>query len=398
MGDRLKEVEKAIEAGKINAHRLRRQAETLQHDLKRASRKRVSLAESVQNLETKVSELEREIDDLNKAENEKKSLLAARREQFSHVLLALQRLSQLPPEAVVAFPAKASDLVRTAILLKSTVPQIEDQAGRLREDLIALSATRKLIASRKSDLDRFGQDLHIKRGRLEKLISEKSAARKITLAARQRESIRVKRLSLEARNLRDLFRGLEKERLKGLEEERKTKEKQRLKIQRQKVPDAEKQSPEQPGKLKPLARLTSPLPLKPFALAKGSLRYPVVGRTINLYGDRVRRGISHKGITLETRPGAQVVAPYDGKVVFAGNFRGYGKLLIIEHGEGYHSLIAGMTRIDGILGQRLLSGEPVGIMQSRDGKKPSLYLELRRNGQPINPVPWLVAGKGKTNR
>jgi septal ring factor EnvC (AmiA/AmiB activator) len=98
-------------------------------------------------------------------------------------------------------------------------------------------------------------------------------------------------------------------------------------------------------------------------------------------------------LTIETRSSAQVVAPHDGKVVFAGNFRGYGQLLIIDHGEGYHSLLAGMSRIDGIIGQYLLSGEPVGVMGSPKDGKPSLYIELRRNSQPINPAPWLVQKK-----
>ena len=90
---------------------------------------------------------------------------------------------------------------------------------------------------------------------------------------------------------------------------------------------------------------------------------------------------------------AQVIAPHNGKVVFAGNFRGYGQLLIIDHGEGYHTLLAGMVRIDGTMGQYVLSGEPVGVMGTPKDGKPSLYIELRRNSQPINPIPWLAKNK-----
>jgi septal ring factor EnvC (AmiA/AmiB activator) len=101
-----------------------------------------------------------------------------------------------------------------------------------------------------------------------------------------------------------------------------------------------------------------------------------------------------RGIVLETRPGAQVIAPYDGQVVFAGPFRGYGLLLIIEHAEGYHTLLAGMARVDSAVGQHLLVGEPVGVMGQAEGK-PRLYVELRHNGQPVNPLPWLTAHKTK---
>jgi septal ring factor EnvC (AmiA/AmiB activator) len=92
-----------------------------------------------------------------------------------------------------------------------------------------------------------------------------------------------------------------------------------------------------------------------------------------------------------------VVAPYDGEIVFAGQFRGYGELLIIAHGEGYHTLLAGMTRIYGVVGQRLLSGEPVGLMGEGSKGVPRLYVELRRNGAAINPVPWLAASERKVS-
>ena len=105
-------------------------------------------------------------------------------------------------------------------------------------------------------------------------------------------------------------------------------------------------------------------------------------------------GVRSKGITITSRPGAAVVAPYDGVVAFAGPFRGYGQLLIIEHSEGYHTLLAGLGRIDAAVGQHILAGEPVGVMEN-DGA-PSLYVELRRDGQPINPLPWLADRAGKT--
>ncbi|MCK5167881.1 MAG: peptidoglycan DD-metalloendopeptidase family protein, partial [Rhodospirillaceae bacterium] len=91
---------------------------------------------------------------------------------------------------------------------------------------------------------------------------------------------------------------------------------------------------------------------------------------------------------------AQVISPFDGKVVFSGPFRGYGQLLIIDHGEGYHSLLAGLGRIDAILGNPVLAGEPVAVM-NKTGEQPGLYVEFRRDNKPVNPLPWLVQRKGK---
>ena len=87
--------------------------------------------------------------------------------------------------------------------------------------------------------------------------------------------------------------------------------------------------------------------------------------------------------------------PYDGRILFIGPFRAYGEILIIEHSGGYHSLVAGLGRTDGTVGQTVLSGEPVGIMTADGEDRPRLYIELRRNGTPIDPQPWLAAGEGK---
>ena len=123
---------------------------------------------------------------------------------------------------------------------------------------------------------------------------------------------------------------------------------------------------------------------------------PARGRLVALFGDQ-SSGVRNKGISIETRDGAQVVTPYDGEVVFAGPFRGYGQLLIIEHGEGYHTLLAGFSRIDSILGQWLLAGEPVGIMGWGSKGGPVLYVELRRDGVAINPLPWLAVSENKVS-
>jgi septal ring factor EnvC (AmiA/AmiB activator) len=102
-----------------------------------------------------------------------------------------------------------------------------------------------------------------------------------------------------------------------------------------------------------------------------------------------------RSILITARAGAQVVAPYDGRVAFAGLFRGYGQILIIEHGGRYHTLLAGLERIDAGAGQWILAGEPIGVMGSSQEQFPELYLELRHAGQPVNPLPWLATTDDK---
>ena len=135
----------------------------------------------------------------------------------------------------------------------------------------------------------------------------------------------------------------------------------------------------------------------PFTGARGKLPLPVRGRLVTRFGELNRFGTRNRGLIVATRASAQVIAPYDGRLMFAGPFRGYGQLLIISHGEGYHSLIAGMSRIDGVVGQWLLAGEPIGRMGGNDGDAPVLYVELRRNGAPIDPLPWLASNERKVS-
>ena len=126
---------------------------------------------------------------------------------------------------------------------------------------------------------------------------------------------------------------------------------------------------------------------KNFAKARGHLSKPARGPITVAYGAETSKGVTSKGISIQTRPQAQVISPYDGSVIFAGPFRGYGKLIIIEHGDGYMSLLAGMEDIDCEVGQMLLAGEPIGQMPDSEGS--NLYVELRKNNKPIDPAAWI---------
>ena len=142
--------------------------------------------------------------------------------------------------------------------------------------------------------------------------------------------------------------------------------------------------------------MTRPPSLRPFPQAKESLTLPVRGEIVRLYGQESDLpGTTSKGVVLRSRAGAQVVAPFDGKIAYAGPFRGYGLILIIDHGERYHTILAGFDRIDAVVGQWVLAGEPVAQMGDPAGGNPELYLELRRTGQAINPLPWLATNDDK---
>jgi len=158
-------------------------------------------------------------------------------------------------------------------------------------------------------------------------------------------------------------------------------------------------APSGPGNL-----LGNPGRIKPevsFASARGRLPLPVHGKRALTFGERTQYGGQSKGLVMETRGGAQVVAPCDGWILYAGEFRSYGQLLIINPGDGYHVLLAGMSQIDVQPGQFVLAAEPVGTMSGAQkastapGNAPVLYIEFRKDGRPIDPDPWWVAGQQK---
>jgi septal ring factor EnvC (AmiA/AmiB activator) len=117
---------------------------------------------------------------------------------------------------------------------------------------------------------------------------------------------------------------------------------------------------------------------------------PVAGRITTGWGDSGPGG-THRGLTFAAAPGARVVSPCAGRAVYAAPFRSYGLLLIVDCGGGYHFVLAGLDRLDASAGQRLLAGEPVGVLAASGGQGTSLYVELRRNGQPVDPRPWFAA-------
>ncbi len=194
------------------------------------------------------------------------------------------------------------------------------------------------------------------------------------------------------REARDLAEGQARE--KAEREARDLAERQaREKAEREARDLAERQAREAEGRAHAEATrlaLVRPDNIRPFPDAQASLRIPARGRVVLRYGQsRADEGAS-KGISIRSRHSAQVVAPYDGQVVYAGPFRRYGQILIIEHGGRYHTLLAGLDRIHTVVGQWLLAGEPVGVLGSPQSGHPELYFELRRAGQPIKPLPWLA--------
>ena len=229
-------------------------------------------------------------------------------------------------------------------------------------------------------------ELEVKKRNLERLQVEKAAlveqTGKAHLASVRRNRGIATKLAKDAKSIRELIERIEKRKRQSEAAARRA---------------AEKAETEAPDVKVAAAAIPKPIGLLDFTREKGSLWPPVQGRIVRQYGDKDEFGATSKGIVLEGRAGAQVVAPFDGEVVFAGPFRGYGRILLIEHGGGYHTLLAGLGRIDRVQGDRLLAGEPVAVMGDAEAGRTRLYVEFRRDGRPINPRPYMAVAQNRTN-
>ncbi|MBT3238736.1 MAG: peptidoglycan DD-metalloendopeptidase family protein [Rhodospirillaceae bacterium] len=368
---KLEKVERAIDAKRKQQDALNKKSASLESDLKRLKEDSVQAASAIQDHETSILDLEDRLKVLGTAEREKADNLKARRGQFVNVLMAVQKMARFPTEAMIAAPMSPSETVRGAILLRAAVPEIEARTLGLRRDIEELAVARKLTNEKRQQRATELAGLARQQKKMDSLLKQKAKLKSRTDRDSKAVERRMKALVREAKSMRDLIARLDADRRKRAKQTKKN------------------------SKTTTVKRM--PNPARDISRSRGKLPYPAVGRLVGKYGQTTETGLTRKGITIETRANAQVVAPYDGLVVFAGAFKGYGQLLIIEHGEGYHSLLAGLARIDNTIGQQVLSGEPAGIMGSPKKSPPILYVELRRNGQPINPLPWLAARKSKVN-
>lgn len=383
---RLEEIERSLEQESGRIKSLESEAATLAAEVARLQQALIAAAKTAQDSEDELSALEATLAALEEKAAAAERELARQRAQLAGLLGALQRLALQPPEAMLIGPAQPLDTVRGATLLKVAVPAVEGRARSLKVELESLRALRAEIDGRRRELAGTSDRLEKERRELAALMEEKRKLQQATLTEQQALEARVALLSQQATDPKDLMA--------------------RIALSLPPVPRPKPEPPavaraaaaaappappatSTPAEPAALLRLDRPPEIRSFPATKASLVTPARGEVVMRYGETAETGLSSKGIAIATRPGAQVVAPFDGQVMFRGPFRGYGEILILEHAGGYHTLLAGLGRTDAIVGQWLLAGEPVGVMGAAGGRAPELYLELRRDGQPIDPLPWL---------
>jgi septal ring factor EnvC (AmiA/AmiB activator) len=395
----LTEVERQLQASRKRDETLARSSEALEEELNALRGRLVQTADEAALLETELSGLEETLRALEAEDKAQSDKLDADKASIADLLGGLQRLSRIPPEAMIARPESPVDTLRSALLLRSAVPILRERAEALAGALQKLADLRADLAGRRTQARDARTALAARQSEIAKLVERRQQLQRQTETERQQVADRMAKLGGEAQDLRGLIERLEREAEERRKEERRRKleaiaraKAEREKAERERATQEAAAAAAREREL--AASITPPTPPDRDG-AEESSRLPVAGRVTTRYGEADKFGVTSRGLTVTSRAGAQVVAPSSGSIMFAGPFRGYGLILIVEHPNGYHSLIAGLGRIDTKVGQRVLAGEPLGVMGSPADGDPDLYFELRRNGQPINPQRGLPASDGK---
>ncbi|MCB1513788.1 MAG: peptidoglycan DD-metalloendopeptidase family protein [Hyphomicrobiaceae bacterium] len=437
---RLEQQESELKSARDREQTLAKDVADIDLERERLKERLVETAALIQKSESRMSSIEGRLGELEAQEKIVRGSLNQRHGQIAKLLGALQRMGRNPPPVLVTRRSDALEMVRSAMLLSAAFPELRGQAlqlsGRLKELVRVLDEIRSESQRLKAETDRLTEA----QTKLAGLMEE----RKKSLDQRRSELADVRRASAEisrsVTDLNELIARLDSAVTQNTELGKYQKEIAAAPAAPQPppaattapsgpivvVPDAAPAATAQGGAKPTEVALNVPKPGEivelrpshagpgaataarmkpaiPFHKTRGRLPLPAAGRTVLKFGEKTQYGGNSKGIVLETRTGAQITSPCDGWVVYAGEFRSYGQLLIINAGGGYHILLAGLSRIDVEPGQFVLAAEPVGTMSGTastrelksDNNAPVLYVEFRKEGTPIDPNPWWVSGPEK---
>lgn len=381
--DKVRQLEEAIAALKADSVRIRDEM------IASAARRR--------DLENKISESEQTLAKLSIREDQAKNQLLSKRDTLAEVLAALQRMGRNPPPALLVSPEDALSSVRSAILLGAVVPGIRAETDLLLKNLKEFTEIRKAVALERERLTVMMTASLEEQKRLDLLLTENQMKNSQSISELEAEKKTAEELAAKATSLEALVLSLESE-IASVREanQRQREEEKRLASLSQAEKDKRRDQAEAGSPDK--NRIT---PAFPFSSLKGKLGLPVSGEIAKRFGEPDGTGHYLKGHLVTTQPDALVTAPADGIVVFAGEFRSYGKMVILDTGEGYHIVMTGLDVIRTHQGTFVFSGEPIASMGAKrvasaaalalETERPTLYIEFRKDGVPIDSKSWWTA-------
>ena len=383
----LEEIRRSLGVSERRQGALAEEIKGLESDRAKLSTDLIATAETLRGLDNEIEAMEAKLDEIYASEDGIRASLLRRKDVIAEVLMALQRMGRTPPPALLSRPEDAVGAIRSSILAGAVLPDLRIEAEALAADLTELTRLRAGIQAQRDELKGRYMLAGEARARLDILMAAKQDQQDQTTIELRAEQTKAGRLADKAKSLKELIGSLEKD-IKAAARAAEQAKAAALLVQ----PATREQAED---RMQDASRIA---PAVNFGDTKGLLRHPVAGRMLSAFGAPDGLGGTAQGISVAAPPGSTVTSPADGWVVFAGPFRSYGQVLIVNAGDGYHLVMAGMERIDAAIGQFVLAGEPVAKMGAtrlaslgtieHTSAQPVLYVEFRKEGAAIDSAPW----------
>lgn len=378
-GQQLETIQQQIDSSKANQARIAAEIAAAVKEQDTVAEKLVAISKAIKTQQSSIAASEKELKQLGLDRARLLVSLGEKQDMLSDLLAGLQRMEQNPPPALVVEPDDVLKALRGAMLMGTIVPELQGQAEELAAELDRQKQIEAQITTRKNDIESDMERLRTARADLNDLVKRKKDLVNKGNADLAIESQRIAQLGQKASSLKQLLTSLAEDKKKA-EARAAAEEKERLRLE-----DLQRR------------------PKVVFAEARGKLELPAQGQVMRRFGEADGLGGKAQGLMIATAHGAQVTTPADGKVEFAGPFRSYGQVIILNPGGGYRVLLAGMDKVTPNVGEYLRAGEPVGEMGSgpasvtlfgdvvQDGR-PVLYIEFRNSTEAIDSGPWWIGG------
>jgi murein hydrolase activator len=356
-------------------------------ETQRLTEDRIAAAARLRRAEAATADAAARMDELAARRRRAQASLDARAETMQPLLPLIERLSLFPAETLLAVPARAEDTLRGVLVLRGLAGQIGQEAVVLRREQARLVSATQAVEAEAPRLAAAQATQQAEAAALDRQITAADAGRREAEGDAAAAARRAADEAARAETLHGMLDELDAQR----RAERVRAHEEAVVAERQKRVDEAAAARQRQAILD---RPTGAGTIASAAQPRGQLTAPVAGTIVRSWGEATEGGPA-TGISYRAPPAARVVAPCSGRTAFAAPFRSYGLLLIVDCGGGYHAVLAGFDRLDVKVGQPVSAGEPVGVMPGWEpgasGARPALYVELRRDGQPVNPAPWLKA-------
>ncbi|MDD4616552.1 MAG: peptidoglycan DD-metalloendopeptidase family protein [Alphaproteobacteria bacterium] len=343
-GEKLQKVEEQLAEKKQEQQALDAAATEANENLEKLRARMIDAVKTLQEKESEQEALEDKLDVLTQEIVDKSKNAAQERHQLSLMLSALMEITSRPPESLFLQDRARTDHIHRNLLLQAVLPRLKEKAEAAARDLSVLYELQAKLEGHQRIVSAARANLQKQKKDLDQMIALRQGFLRRTEKQKQEIAQHLAKLADEARDLRQL-----------------------------------------------MEKVSTPRVRKPAGpVSSIALKWPVSGAVRKNFGDKDADGVVSQGLMLAAPSGAAVVAPAPGKVVFAGPFRGYGIIMILQHDNGYHSFLSGFGRIDAEMGQAVDAGEPLGVLPVKTGTKPELYFEWRRGEKTIDPMGGLT--------